>query len=494
MLRIVERGLECSTERHAKRLCYYAYVATPVAARDSSSHRLAGRGARRSSLRPRRPKARVAAAALQMRAELVRLANERLGERSQFTAGISAAELASGAARDAWLADHLGLRDDNTTRGLSNRVLLWHDERADGHLSFMLYPVLATLVAGFRHADGWEVRAGVGRSSRLNRELDELRRGDFFLWVGPFTLATRPNMPFRALRRRGVHTALYSTEPRGWCPYRTKLVDEVWDFGWAGLDGCMRSCRQSFPRPFNGTRHATFQCIGGVKREAPTLTLRLVPPGYVPPPPALASATGLRGDPCARLRFLGAVDKTHHLQPSHLRTACFERLRAQLRERMVQTYDAWDDAPFFEILQRDDFYLNVHKGCEAAGKSPVTFRISRILSMPGGRMVLSERCHPLDEAMFNDTMRFMSQEAIPTTFDRLCQSGDQWRAEARRAHEIFRERFEPRRLFEKAGVYALLWRLAARPSVYTPRGPRICGPVLRAGEYCSLLGADANAI
>ena len=385
----------------------------------------------------------------------------------RLAAGISHAELRAGTSRDAWLTGHLGLSVNRSTgTRIANRVLIWHDERADGHLSFMLFPVVATLVAGFSYAVDWEVMAGVGRSLRLNDELSLLQSGDLFIWIGPFSFSRRPDMPFRWLRTRGVRTVLYSTEPQPWCPYRTKLVDEVWDFGWAGLDGCMTSCRQPFPQLFNGTRQATFECIGGVKRDTPMLTLRFVPPGYVPPPPMLARATKSRGSgaTCKRLRFLGAVNKTHRLQPSHVRVRCFDRLRAALGDRLVQTYDAWDDAPFFGILTSDHFYLNVHKGCEAAGKSPVTFRVSRILSMPGGRIVLSERCHPLDEAEFNGTVRFMPQDLIPPTFERLCRSGNSWRAEARRAHRLFRTRFEPRHLFETAGVYSLLRRLAASRS------------------------------
>jgi hypothetical protein len=201
------------------------------------------------------------------------------------------------------------------------------------------------------------------------------------------------------------------------------------------------------------------------------LTLRFIPPGYLPPPPEPAPtavhttrlAVGT-GSACARLRFLGAIDNRDRLQPGQVRTLCFDKLRAVLHDRLVQTYDAWEDEPLAEILRTDHFFLNLHKGCEAAGRSPVTFRVPRILSMPGGRIVLSERCHPFDEAEFNGTVRFMPQEAIPAAFDRLCHSEDEWRAEARRAHEVFRERFEPRHLFKEAGIYRLLQHLVVRGS------------------------------
>ena len=66
------------------------------------------------------------------------------------------------------------------------------------------------------------------------------------------------------------------------------------------------------------------------------------------------------------------------------------------------------------------FYLNLHKGCEAGGRSPVTFRTSRILSVPRGGVILSERCHPLDEAEFRG-MHFMPAADIPAAFERLCR-------------------------------------------------------------------------
>lgn len=227
--------------------------------------------------------------------------------------------------------------------------MLWHD----GRLSFLLFPATATLVAGFRLASGWSVRVGVGRTLRFVNELAALRRGDIFCWINPLTLTAdhRPALPFRELRARGVHLVLYSTESSKWCPNRANMVDEVWDFGWAGLQVCTTgSCKQSFPAPsFNGTRAATVDCAA-LKGDVPQLRLRLVPPGYLPSTPA-ALEHAVHDDAqhaCERLHFLGS--SVQGLQPKDWRVGYFDILKRALGSRLVETYSAWDDRSLSRIL------------------------------------------------------------------------------------------------------------------------------------------------
>jgi hypothetical protein len=381
------------------------------------------------------------------------------------------AELAASLYRDAWLTAKLAAanvsfgpaHDSSNSPGSSDgrsrrrRVLLWHDETWARRLAFILWPVTGTLVEGFRHAPGWSVRAGVGRIPRLATELDALSRGDLFVWIGPHSLRRRAELPWRSLRERGVRLVLYNTEPERWCPYRTKLVDEVWDFGWVGLQGCMNSCRQRFPTPFEGGRHATFECIGGVKRDTPELTLRLVPPGYLRT--TLSTRAVATNRTCAPLTFLGAYRQ--HLQPIHQRTACFDRLKAALGSDLVQTYDAWEEEPFLRALSSTPFFLSLNKGCEHDGKSPVTFRVARILSTASGGVILSHRCHTLEEVEYAGMVRFLAEDQIAPTYRRLCAGRPQdWQAESRRARDLFRQHFEPQQLFERAGIYRLLHQLA----------------------------------
>ena len=72
------------------------------------------------------------------------------------------------------------------TQTKTQRVLIWHGERPyDGHLSFMYWPVISTLLAGFTKARGVQTIVGVGSSRSLARQINALTRGDFFLWMGP---------------------------------------------------------------------------------------------------------------------------------------------------------------------------------------------------------------------------------------------------------------------------------------------------------------------
>ena len=101
---------------------------------------------------------------------------------------------------------------------------------------------------------------------------------------------------------------------------------------------------------------------------------------------------------------------------------------------------------------------NLHKGCEASGSTPVTFRVPRILSTPPGKVVISERCNPRDEAEFAGLVHFMPTHEVPSAFQRLCTNPG-WRTPAQAAHRRFRETFAPRVLFERAGIYDELERL-----------------------------------
>ena len=68
--------------------------------------------------------------------------------------------------------------------GRRRRVLLWQGERnADGRLGFMYWPVVGSLIAGFRFLPV-EIVVGLGFSLAWHRELKLLQKGDVFVWVG----------------------------------------------------------------------------------------------------------------------------------------------------------------------------------------------------------------------------------------------------------------------------------------------------------------------
>ena len=98
--------------------------------------------------------------------------------------------------------------------GRVRRVMVWQGERNDdGHLSFMYWPIMGTLLSGFQyHAARHPLKlvAGVGQTREYARQLSLLRSSDWFVWVG---LNERFSQPWRQLRRRGVRRIYYRTEP-----------------------------------------------------------------------------------------------------------------------------------------------------------------------------------------------------------------------------------------------------------------------------------------
>lgn len=203
------------------------------------------------------------------------------------------------------------------------RVMIWHAERnEDGRLSFMYWPVLATLVAGFR-ATRVQLAFGAGESSEYTRNLKKLERGDALVWIGKAGLTT---VPWRRLGRIGVRRIYYQTEPtprhdcshlEGWLPYfgsglsPRDVWDEIWDFSRHNLESC------------NETR-------------APSWKMRYVPPGFAP----LVHASTMQGLESMRrpsirpkLTFFGS------LQPWAGRRRCYRQLETQLGEQLEQVCD-----------------------------------------------------------------------------------------------------------------------------------------------------------
>ena len=109
-------------------------------------------------------------------------------------------------------------------------------------------------------------------------------------------------------------------------------------------------------------------------------------------------------------------------------------------------------------------WLNLHKGCGDT-HNPVTFRVAKALL--AGRLILSERAHAKDEAehaglgiSFHDNM-----SAIAAAYERLVRDYNRAGVTALTAAEqrvaTFRQRFDPRRIFERANIYADWWHLSA---------------------------------
>jgi hypothetical protein len=91
-------------------------------------------------------------------------------------------------------------RDAAEGGGRMRRVMVWQGERnEDGHLSFMYWPVMGTLLSGFQHyaaRHALRLVTGAGLTREYEKQLGRLRRGDWFVWVG---INERYSQPWKAL-------------------------------------------------------------------------------------------------------------------------------------------------------------------------------------------------------------------------------------------------------------------------------------------------------
>ena len=296
------------------------------------------------------------------------------------------------------------------------RVVLWQADFPTW-LPYMYSGVTMTLVRGFEAAEGVSaLRSGVGvrrnASKAFRNSVSWLRKGDVFLWIG----VNHGLAPWAELRRRGVRSVAYQTEPTHSCEgLHRAQVDELWDFSWHNIEAC-----------------------AGMK-SAPA-SLRYVPLGALDSPRASAVASAR-----PKLMFFGAP---YHGQG---RRHCFSDLKQRMRETLKYTYRVWDDGAFVNrVLSHFTIFLNLHKDC-GDSHNPVTFRVAKLLNAEG--LVLSERCHPRDEAEYAGMVLFVNDTAsIVSTHTQLVQSGS-WRARAQEAAARFQQRFQPRAIFERAGIY-----------------------------------------
>ena len=110
----------------------------------------------------------------------------------------------------------------------------------------------------------------------------------------------------------------------------------------------------------------------------------------------------------------------------------------------------WDERAFGELLAASDFFVHLHKRCET-GHAPVTFRVPMLLS--AGKIVLSERSHPKDEAVYQDLVAFAPQEEIVRLHAAVAAERPARRAERmQRVQRDFEARFAPRNVFREASI------------------------------------------
>ena len=248
----------------------------------------------------------------------------------------------------------------------------------------MFAPAVETLRQGFLAVPNVTLVVGVGLAdkgwSRFFRNASKLRAGDICVIIG-----TGPRMiiahhiPWDTLRRRGVRTVVYQTEPDANCVAGKRsesssdlsqpwYTDEIWDYSLSNMEPCLNRSRSA-------------------SNSSTPLTLRYVPIGAV----EFNDSSGpVDAGP---LFFLG------NPFTSGGRTRCWSQLKEALSTRLQYTYRAFGDAELRTMaLARARIFVNLHKACGVTGQALESFRVAQLLN--GNRLLLSERSHPRDESEY----------------------------------------------------------------------------------------------
>jgi len=324
-------------------------------------------------------------------------------------------------------------------------VLLMHGERSDGHAQYMYEPPMRSLKAGFEAFSASLAQPSrydvvvpdfkTNNHSQVMFQVDELQSGDIFVWLGQIesnlftgsldgignlhadmsSLETR--RVFRTLMQRDVHVIYYQSEP-AWavgngCAIKHGDVDEMWDFSWANIEAC--------------------ESAGGGPKQR-----------YVPLA-ALSTPKTLHNAQAGPLLFFGDVLP---------RQGCWNQLKSQLHDNLRNEYGAWDDTAYQNVLKHYSIYLNIHKTCGQPNQ-PITWRNAKLLNAHA--LIVSERCHPRDEQEYAGIIDFVDLGAIPAKYNELANLSQEERQElADSRAKTFSARFDPRTIFQKAGIYDLM--------------------------------------
>lgn len=263
----------------------------------------------------------------------------------------------------------------------------------NNHLRFMYLPVIHTLTNLENHS------VTIGNRVRVS----DIPYNSTFVWVG---VVGRERVPWGELRARGARTVYYQTEPINVCPFTKAKVDELWDFAWFNIEKCQRN------------------------PSSPVLR-------YVPIARQTWTPTLVPNISANLLQFFG---------DAMTRTACYRNID---REWKVQSQlGVWDETGFERYIRKSPgVFLNIHKQCAKTG--PVTFRNSLLLSTNG--VVVSARCHPKDEKMYEGLILFVNDVA------NITRAAVEAHLRTRNM-SLFSERFDARTILQKAGLVPEVYR------------------------------------
>ena len=317
-------------------------------------------------------------------------------------------------------------------------VHVFHAPKHNWHMEYMLEPIVATLLEGFKSI-------GIEADFRLitNRnaaklQWDALDWGHLLVWVGTQDV---PHVPWASLRSRGVYTVLYQIEPMPRCYLDGDTVDELWDYSWHNIHSCAA------------------ENLKGVRVPSQ----RYVPPG------ALDSRHRIvqKDAGAAKLFFFGNIQAGN---AKWGRDRCWDAVAASpalnMRKRMGETFGVWSEPAYEQFLNRPDvgIFYNIHKSpcgarCKGTVCSPylsaLAVRIAKLLNSHA--LIISEHSYPRDEVEFNGTVSFVNVSQIAGEFKRfldLPTAERQAFADERAA--VFSRRFQPKEIFARAQILGLL--------------------------------------
>lgn len=175
---------------------------------------------------------------------------------------------------------------------------------------------------------------------------------------------------------------------------------------------------------------------------------RMVPPGWVPGTPAWKH----HSDAQPKLLFLGRISPGIK-EP---RTACWNRLKAILGDRLEVRTNVWSTADFQALVAEGDYvFLSMHKACGNPSKPLESLRMSKYLS--SGQLVISETSDAKDMARYQGLVTFANSSSITDAFLQIANMSLAQRRQ--RGHYVYQEyktKHAPHRILHHSGVFDML--------------------------------------
>ena len=336
-------------------------------------------------------------------------------------------------------------------------------------IAFMYSPVVSSLLAIFRTAGISPTVQFGDPTMHATAARASLGYGDLYIFIGEHGLARMLRyFIFQSLRKRGIYTIYYQSEPRKRCIFDRKIVDEIWDFSWYNIDACANGTSlytQNHMRMddwfSSHSLHPINQSMGAttVIRYVPLVALHASPTVKKQPTSQKANLVFFGGN-WSRGECLTFLDDLF-------------KFNASGRLRLV--YNVWSEDQLRRFLGQPDvgIFLNIHQGCRVGSAPnstsiamPVTWRNPLLLNARA--LIVSERCYWRDEAEFEGLVDFTSVSGIPSTFEGLrVMRVEERTALAERRHAAFSSRFDASKIGTRAQLPLLMQQLARMKAEHT---------------------------